>query len=432
MKQMTAVLVGAGNRADVYGSFSLEEPDRLKVIGIVDPDPVRTKIMKEKFNVPEENCFTSVDEFIKRDKFADVVINGTMDHLHVPTSIPILKKGYDMLLEKPFAINQEEMWELVKVAREEKRKVIIGHVLRYTPFYRAIKKHILNGDIGEITNIYLNERVSYHHFATAFVRGKWASEKQCHTTMLLQKCCHDMDIMMWLMRETKPVKIASFGNQFQMIPSKKPAGAGTRCMKDCPYVDSCVFSSYLLYILQPGRWAPYVWKCLESEDNVDEKRKEESLKTDNPYGRCVWDCNRDTNVESQAVLVSFENGALGTLNMMGGTAASGRTIHVVGTKGEIEGKMETSKYVIRKIHPTATGDHTVEEYDLNVTGDMSGAFSGHGGGDTLLVDDFIKFTNGEEPSISCTDINDSTLSHLAVFKADESRIHDEITFMDEI
>ena len=69
MKQMTAVLVGAGNRADVYGSFSLEEPDRLKVIGIVDPDPVRTKIMKEKFNVPEENCFTSVDEFIKRDKW---------------------------------------------------------------------------------------------------------------------------------------------------------------------------------------------------------------------------------------------------------------------------------------------------------------------------------------------------------------------------
>ena len=432
MRQITVVIVGAGNRGNVYGSYSLAEPDKLKVVGIVDPDPVRTKIMREKFDVPEENCFESVDEFVKRDKFADAVINGTMDHLHVPTSIPILKKGYDMLLEKPFAVNEEEMWELVKVAREEKRKVIIGHVLRYAPFYRAIKEHILRGDVGEITNIYLNERVSYHHLATAFVRGKWASEKQCHTTMLLQKCCHDMDIMMWLMSETKPVKIASFGNQFQFVPGKKPEGAGTRCLKDCPYVDTCVFSSYLNYILQPDRWQQYIWTCIEWEENVDGKRREESMATDNPYGRCVWDCNRDTNVESQAVIVSFENGALGTLNMMGGPTLAGRTIHVVGTKGEIEGKIENSKYVVRKIHPTSTEEYIEEEFDLNVTGDMSGAFSGHGGGDGKLVEDFLNYIDGEEASVSCTDINDSTLSHLSVFKADESRREEKITFMDEV
>ena len=75
-------------------------------------------------------------------------------------------------------------------------KVIIGHVLRYTPFYTAIKKHILNGDIGEVMNIYLSERVSYHHMGTSYVRGKWASEKQCHAKMLLAKSSHDMDIMM--------------------------------------------------------------------------------------------------------------------------------------------------------------------------------------------------------------------------------------------
>lgn len=432
MEQLKVVLVGAGNRGNVYGSYSLQEPEKLKVVGIVDPDPVRTKIMKEKFNVPEENCFESVDEFVKRDKFADAVVNGTMDHLHVPTSIPILKKGYDMLLEKPFAVNKKEMMELVKVANQENRKVIIGHVLRYTPFYRAIKEHIMNGDIGEVTNIYLNERVSYHHLATAFVRGKWASEKECHTTMLLQKCCHDMDIMMWLMSGIKPVKIASFGNQFQIVPGKKPEGAGTRCLKDCPYVDTCIFSSYLNYILQPERWSQYIWKCIEGEGDVDIERRKESMATDNPYGRCVWDCNRDTNVESQAVVVSFENGALGTLNMIGGSTTAGRSILVVGTKGEIEGKMESSKYVLRKIHPTATEEYTEEEFDLNVGGDMSGAFSGHGGGDKILMDDLIKFINGEEPSISCTDINDSTLSHLAVFKADESRISEKIIFMDEI
>lgn len=431
MKQIKVVMVGAGNRCNIYASYSLREPEKMKVVGIVDPDPVRTRLMREKYNVPEENCFETVEEFVKRDKFADAVINGTMDHLHVPTSIPILKKGYDMLLEKPFAVNEKEMWELVKVAREENRKILIGHVLRYTPYYAAIKKHILNGDIGDVMNIYLSERVSYHHLGTAFVRGKWASEKECFATFLLAKCCHDMDIMMWLMGSTKPNKIASFGNQFQFVDGKKPEGAGTRCMADCPHVDTCAYSAYLHYILQPERWSQYVWKCIEGEGEVDIERKKESLKTDNPYGRCAWDYNRDTNVESQTVIVNFENGALGTLNMIGGAAKGGRSIHVVGTKGEIEGKMESSKYVLRKICPTENGECTEEEFDVNITVDVTGAHSTHGGGDERLVEDFVKYLNGEEPSISCTDINDSTASHLAVFKADESRINEKITFIDK-
>ena len=52
-----------------------------------------------------------------RPRFADCVINGTMDHQHVPTSLPLLEAGYDMLLEKPFATSEEEMWALVQAAR---------------------------------------------------------------------------------------------------------------------------------------------------------------------------------------------------------------------------------------------------------------------------------------------------------------------------
>lgn len=92
--------------------------------------------------------FLDIDTFLKRDKFADAVINGTMDELHVKTSIPILRKGYDMLLEKPFCTNEREMRELEEVARETGRKVMICHVLRYTPFYSSIKRHVLDGEIG--------------------------------------------------------------------------------------------------------------------------------------------------------------------------------------------------------------------------------------------------------------------------------------------
>ena len=96
-KQITVVLLGAGNRADKYASICFEFPEKLKVVGIVDPDPVRSRLMMEKYNVPLENCFTDVSEFVKREKFADAVINGTMDHQHVPTASPLLKAGLGIL-----------------------------------------------------------------------------------------------------------------------------------------------------------------------------------------------------------------------------------------------------------------------------------------------------------------------------------------------
>ena len=278
-KQITAVIVGAGNRADVYSKLALNYPEKLKIVGIVDPDTVRTKIMAEKYGVSEEKCFKSVEEFVKHDKMADAVINGTMDHLHVETSIPVLKKGYDLLLEKPFAVNEDELRKLVKVANEEKRKVLICHVLRYTPFYSAIKKHVLNGEIGDIISIEMCEHVSYHHMAVSYVRGKWASEKECHAPMLLAKCCHDIDLMMWMMKGTNPKSVVSFGDDFQFVPSKKPEGAGTRCMKDCPHMEDCRYSAYSHYILKPKRWWQYTWKCLEGEENVTLERQKESMAT---------------------------------------------------------------------------------------------------------------------------------------------------------
>ena len=420
-KQITAVIVGAGNRANVYATLAIEKPEKLKIVGIVDPDLTRIKITQERFHVPEEHIFTSVEDFVKKEKFADAVINATMDHLHVETSIPILRRGYDLLLEKPFAVNEAELNGLLKVANEEQRKVLICHVLRYTPFYSAIKKHVLNGDIGDILSIQMTEHVSYHHMAVSYVRGKWRSEKLCHAPMLLAKSCHDIDIMMWMMNHTKPKTVASFGSDFQFQPENKPEGAGSRCMTDCPHKDSCRFSAYSHYLLRPERWKQYVWKCLEDEGDMSLERKEQSLKTDNPYGKCVWDFERDGNVDHQSVMVNFENGAVGTFSMVGGSAIPERNIHIIGTLGEIKGTFEESKYVIRKIVPTEAGSHVDEEIDLKITGDMTGAFGGHGGGDLRLVEDFVDYLNNQEPSVSCTDIHDSTISHQVVFKAEQAR-----------
>lgn len=422
-KPVTAIIVGAGHRAFVYSKLAKTDPDKLKIVGVADPNPVRRQKAMEEFGFGEDMCFESADELAKKGKLADAIINGTMDEQHLVTSVPLLNAGYDMLLEKPFAVNEKEMRELVACAKKNNSKVMICHVLRYTPFYYGIKEIVNSGEIGDIINIQTTEHVSYHHLSTSYVRGKWANSKKCHTSMLLAKCCHDLDIMMWMMSETKPKKISSFGGKFQFKTENAPAGAGTICMKDCPLVDTCVYSTKRLYIDHPDRWAFYVWDALEGIKNPTIEDKINLMKSDSPYARCIYKCDNDV-VDHQSVMVEFESGATGTHNMVGGSSEPRRDIHIIGTKGEIFGNFEDSKFTVLKINPSPDAHNEecdVEEHDLKVTGDMVGAYGGHGGGDERLAADFVKFIRGEEHSLACTSIFDSVAGHLSVYLADQSR-----------
>lgn len=422
-KPITAIIVGAGHRSFVYSELAKTNPEMLKIVGVADPNPIRRKKAMDYFGFGEDMCFENAEELAKKGKLADTVINGTMDEQHLETAVPLLNAGYDMLLEKPFAPNEEEMREIVECAKENNSKVMICHVLRYTPFYYSIKERIVNGEIGDIINIQTTEHVSYHHLSTSYVRGKWANSDKCHTSMLLAKCCHDLDIMMWMMAETKPTQICSFGGKYQFKPENAPKGAGTICMKDCPLVDTCVYSTKRLYIDHPDRWAFYVWDALEGKENVTIEDKIELMKSDSPYARCIYKCDNNV-VDHQSVMVNFASGATGTHNMVGGSAEPRRDIHIIGTKGEIFGNFEESKFTVLKIDPSPDAHNEecdVEEVDLKVTGDMVGAYGGHGGGDERLAADFVKFIRGEKPSLACTSIFDSVAGHLSVYLADKSR-----------
>jgi len=419
-KPVTAVIVGAGHRAMVYADYSLHHPDELKIVGVADPVEHRRQTMAERYKFSPERCFGTAEELASKPRLADAVINGTMDQQHVPTALPLLAAGYDMLLEKPAATSEEEMWQLLNSARQHGNKVMICHVLRYAPFYMAIRERVAAGEIGEVINIQTVEHVSYHHMAVGFVRGKWAREDVCGSTMLMAKCCHDLDLITWMKSGIRPVRVASFGSNMQFRPEKMPEGAGTRCLVDCPIEADCLYSARKHYIDHPERWRFYVWAGLEEMENPTIEDKIQSLKTDNPYGRCVWRCDNSV-VDHQSVLVEFEDGCTATHNMVGGAARPSRSIHLIGTTGEIQGVLEDSRFVVRHIDPRPGHEYSEEVVDLNVSGDMHGAFGGHGGGDLRLAADFVRYVQGEPCSIGCTRLEDSVYGHLIGFRADQSR-----------
>ncbi|MCL2478210.1 MAG: Gfo/Idh/MocA family oxidoreductase, partial [Treponema sp.] len=418
------------HRSLVYADYALKNPDKMKIVGVADLNAARRAMTAQKFGFGPDCCFETAEELAARPKFADAIINGTMDHQHVQTSIPLLKRGYGLLLEKPFATNEKEMRELEKTARQNNSKVMICHVLRYAPFYTVIKQKILDGTIGDLINIQMNEQVSYHHMAVGYVRGKWNNTEKCHSTMLLAKSCHDMDILMWLKSGIKPTRIASYGGNFQFVPSKCPPRAGTRCLVDCPIEADCLYSARKHYIDHPDRWSFYVWDSLENIENPTIEQKIESLKKDNPYGRCVWKCDNNT-VDHQSIIVDFSDNTTATFNMIGGSSRGERNIRIIGTTGEIYGVMEDEKIFIRKIDTRPDHEYSEEIIDLKIDVDTVGAFGGHGGGDDRLVADFVSFMQGGKPSISCTSLEDSINGHLAVFRADLAREKNQVISLND-
>ena len=413
-RPVTAVIVGGGHRSIIYGDYSFEHPDELKIVGIADPNRERCLYAAKRYGFSTDMCFSSAEELASHPKMADAIINGTMDHQHFATSVPLLRLGYHMLLEKPFAVDEDEMREILTICRENSSRVMIGHVLRYSPFYTDIRRRIKSGELGEILNIQMSEHVSYHHLTNSYVRGKWANSQISKTSMLLAKSCHDIDLMAWLMSEDKPVSVSSFGAQTQFVPGKAPEGAADRCVRDnCPYLETCNYSSKRIY-LDYERWTPYVWQQIEGIEDPTYEQKLACLTGDNDYDRCVYKCDNNV-VDRQSLLVNFASGATGTHNMIGGTARSVRKIHVIGTLAELEGAMEDGKITIRRVNPSVGCGF--DEETLTAIEDAGG----HGGGDELLTRDFIRFVRTGETSISTTAIEDSVYGHLIIFRADKSR-----------
>ncbi|MFE5320999.1 Gfo/Idh/MocA family protein [Paenibacillus sp. NPDC056579] len=411
---LTAVLIGAGQRCMIYASYAEKHPERLRITGVVEPDAERRQLAAARFHIGPDRCFESVEQLIALPRCADAAINGTMDEQHVPTTLPLLEAGYDVLLEKPAGVTEEEVLELQRAADAHGRTVMICHVLRYAPFYTAIRERIAAGEIGEIVSIQTSEHVSYHHMAVSFIRGKWGSQEKCKSSMLMAKCCHDLDLITWLNEDARPVKVSSFGSLSHFRPDQAPEGAGTRCLTDCSIEASCPYSAKKNYIEQ-GRWGFYVWNNHHLGAKLSLEDKLEALRTDNPYGRCVWHCDNDV-VDRQSVIIEFDNGSTASHNMIGATSKPCRKIHIVGTKGEIEGVMEDGSFVVRHPDPRPGHEFTEELVKMGVKND------GHGGGDLRLVEDFVKALRGDQTSAMSTTLDKSVSGHRIGFAAERSRL----------
>lgn len=404
-KQVTAIILGAGNRGRNYAGYARRYPESFKIVGVAEPSEARRNSMGKNYSIPEENRFIDYNELFKKPKLADAVVISTPDNLHYEPCMKALELGYDVLLEKPIAPTERECRAILRQAEKYNRVVAVCHVLRYAPYFIALKEYIKSGAIGDLVSVQHMEPIKFAHMAHSYVRGNWRVEKDT-TPIILAKSCHDLDIIRWLV--DKPCKvIAAEGSLHLFKEENKPEGAPFRCTDGCPHEDKCPYSAIDIYVKKKAHLGVF-----DLKDRNDNEEILEKLRTTG-YGRCVYQCDND-QPDHYVTTMLFEGKETASFTMDAFTPWGGRRTRIMGTKGYVEGDM--SKFVAWDFK---TGKTKVWSREVEELPEYKG--SGHGGGDFAMVRDFIEAVAAQDQSKLSSTLEASVESHVIGFAAEKSR-----------
>ena len=422
---MTIAGIGCGSRTRTYMKLAMEYPDRFQIVAAADPVRVRAEQVRdfapeaERANI---RIFKDAEEFLSQPKMADMVIIGTQDDYHFEPCKKALELGYDVLLEKPIAKTLREALELRDLAAKLGRRVAICHVLRYTPFYNTIRDIIRSGELGDIMTFNANEGVGAWHFGHSFVRGHWGNSRTS-TPMIVAKCCHDMDILHWLL-DRPCEQVSSFGELsfFRKETLKEPRPV--RCTDWTTPIGEDPWDARK-YITDETctRWLKMVM------DGVDEATPEqitEWLKT-SPWGRDAFQCEDNDQPDHQVAIMNFKGGITGTFTMT--AFEEGRHIEIYGTKAKLRAGAFYKENGPGEITITEHFSKKIRQVEVE---ERAGGYAGHGGGDWGLVSNiYDDMRTVADTSLMTTPIEASAHSHVIAFAVEHARRTGQVIRLDE-
>lgn len=161
------------------GKFHLnnwKEINDTELVGFYDPSDVAAQDVSEKYQIPR---FLDAERLIDTVDVVDIIAPTTY---HFELAKLAIRKGKHVFIEKPMANTMEEARELVKLVKESRIKLQVGHVERFNPAFLAVKQLELNPMFIEV-----------HRLAQFNVRGTEVS-------VILDLMIHDIDIILSLVK----------------------------------------------------------------------------------------------------------------------------------------------------------------------------------------------------------------------------------------
>lgn len=147
---------------------------------VLDSNGKLAEEVGERYNVP---YFTDIDDFLECG--LDGVTIATPASTHNKIAIDVMKRGLDLLVEKPIALNSEKASELVEKASKEDLILAVGMIERHNPVISTAKTLLNDGGVGDVITM-SSKRVSSF------------PSRVSDMGVIMDLAIHDLDIMRYL------------------------------------------------------------------------------------------------------------------------------------------------------------------------------------------------------------------------------------------
>ncbi|MCA9425680.1 MAG: Gfo/Idh/MocA family oxidoreductase [Candidatus Omnitrophica bacterium] len=211
-KQVRVGIAGIGFMGVThYGAFG--KIPGAKVVAIADNDPKKqagdwTGIRGNfgsgggKVDLTNTKVFESYQEMAK-DPDIDLIDLCLPTPLHKKAAVHCLKAGKHVLVEKPIALNLEDASSMIKASKKSGSHLFVGHVLRFFPEYRFLKKVYDEGKYGKLLAAHFRRMIAKPNWSGG---ENWFSDPKKTGGATLDLHIHDADFILHLLGEPKSVE----------------------------------------------------------------------------------------------------------------------------------------------------------------------------------------------------------------------------------
>lgn len=367
MKKIGVGLIGCGNRTRSVVRELVQATDKTEIVALHDPNPHSIREAHREFG-SQARVYEDFQSLVS-DPRVEWVMVGSWNCHHAMHAIAAFQAGKHVYCEKPLALSVKDCLAMRDAWRASGRMFTIGFTLRYSPHYRRLKEILTAGTIGRILSMEFNETLDFNH--GGYIHADWRRKTEWAGSHLLEKCCHDLDIVNWL-TESVAVKAASFGgcDFFTAANAHYPERIGGRAARTDAFM---------------------TWNDPTMHGNIR-----------NPF-------NDDKDIlDNQVVILQYANGARSTFHTNCSCAIPERRLYICGTDGTLRADVVNGRIEVKRIG----FDTTLEDLSTDVSG-------GHGGGDSVLgVSLADSMLNGAKP---ITSLEDGLRAAFTAFGIDEAQ-----------
>ncbi|MCI5649584.1 MAG: Gfo/Idh/MocA family protein [Fusicatenibacter sp.] len=210
-RKLRVGIIGTGWIAEAHMVSYLNMPD-VEVVAGADLVEGKAEAFFRKFQV-EAKCYRSHKEMLDDESLElDAVSVCTYNRTHAECAIYALKKGVNVLLEKPMCVTLDEAVEICKAEKESQKVLSIGFQPRLDENMKMIKKIVESGELGKVYYIQTGggrRRGIPTPYGTSFIEDKTAG-----IGALGDIGCYSLDMVLNAIGYPKPLTVSGYKSNF--------------------------------------------------------------------------------------------------------------------------------------------------------------------------------------------------------------------------